>query len=356
MIESVHQRGTTAAAAGLITVAVVTGVLRAVPGTNPTTVALTFLLVVLFVASAGPLWAAVVTSVGAMLCFNYFFLPPVGTWHIHDSQNWVALAALLVTSIVASQLSARARARADERRRADIATERAELSSALLASMGHDLRTPLTALRVAVENLSDAALDPSARDEQARLARRQAEHLTHVFDAILDMARIESKSVEILPEWCAVGEIVGAAIAHVGPALEQHRLTIDVPPEEVHLDPRLTAASVARLLENAAQYAAAGTSIDVRATVDADGLRIAVTDEGPGLDEAEIGQLFSPSFRGRTGQSGRHGTGMGLAIARGLVAVQGGRVTAEKDAGGGARFEIIVPAMTRAARLQPEVT
>ena len=329
--------------------------LRSLGDANPTTVALAFLLVVLFVASAGPLWAAVLTSLVAMLCFNYFFLPPVGTWHIHDPQNWIALVALLVTSIVASQLSARARARADERRRADIATERAELSSTLLASMGHDLRTPLTALRVAVENLSDSALDAAERDEQARLARRQAEHLTRVFDAILDMARIESKSIEVAPEWCAPADVVSVAAAQAGPVLEAHELSVAASSDEVLIDPRLTAASLARLLENAAQYSAAGTPIEVRASIDPDGLHITVTDRGRGLADEEIAQVFSPLFRGRAGQSERRGTGMGLAIARGLVTAQGGRVMAGNDPRGGARFEIIVPARTRPA-LETDVT
>ena len=82
--------------------------------TNATTVALTFLLVVLVVAATSRLWVAVATSVVAMLCFNFFFLPPVGTFTIADPQNWVALFAFLAVSLVASKLSSIARARADE--------------------------------------------------------------------------------------------------------------------------------------------------------------------------------------------------------------------------------------------------
>lgn len=342
------QRGLAATAAGALAVTIVTAALRSLGATNPTTVALAFVLVVLFVAASGPLWAAVATSLFAMLCFNYFFLPPVGTWHIHDPQNWVALFALLVTSIVASQLSARARARADERRRADIATERAELSSALLAAMGHDLRTPLTALRVAVDNLSDGALDAPARQEQARLAMKQAEALTRVFDAILDMARIESKSLEVAREWCPIADIVDAAAGQVAPALERHRLSIDAPDCEVNVDPRLASGALAHLLENAAQYSAPGTTIDVSASADGERLQLSVTDQGKGLDESEIASLFDPLFRGRVGRAGRSGTGMGLAITRGLVAAQGGRVSAASHPPRGARFTIELPCESRA--------
>ena len=357
MIGAVQTRGIAASAAGVAAIAAATLLFRALGGANPTTVALSFLLVVLFVATAGPLWAALLTSVAAILCFNYFFLPPIGTWHIQDPQNWVALAALLITSVVASQLSARARARADARRSAAIANERAELSSALLAAMGHDLRTPLTALRVAVDNLAGGALDPAAREEQARLAQRQAEQLTRVFDEILDMARIESKSVQVRREWCAAIDIIDAAIARVAPSLDQHDVRVDASSgDEALVDPRLTAAALAHLVENAARYSPPGAVIEVAARIDPDALHLSVTDEGDGLSEDELRDVFTPMFRGRAGRLSGSGTGMGLAITRGMLAAEGGRAWAENRAPRGARFSILVPAATRSVRAAEEAT
>lgn len=339
-----------AAGAGLLAVAGTTACLRAIAIHNPITAALSYVLVVLFVAAAGPLWAAVVTSFAAVVCFNLFFLPPLGTWVIADPQNWIALTALLVTSIVASQLSARARARAEELRLAGIAHERAELSSALLAALGHDLRTPLTALRVAVENLKGDELDPASRAAQAALAAAQAEHLTLAFDEILDMARIESKSIRAERSWCAPAEIVEAALAHVQPSLARHRVEIDVPEiHEVNLDPRLTASALGHILENAARYSPPGSTIRVVAETDRDGLRLSVEDEGAGVAAGELEELFQPMFRGRAGRAAGVGTGMGLAITRGLLAAEGGRTWAENRPQGGARFLIAVPAQTRRA-------
>ena len=103
-------RDSTFLAAGLGSLALVVSVYRYVLGvSNPTIAALTFLLVVLIVASASRLWVAVVTAVGAMLAFNYFFLPPVGTLTIADPQNWVALFVFLAVSLIASNLSAAVR-------------------------------------------------------------------------------------------------------------------------------------------------------------------------------------------------------------------------------------------------------
>ena len=336
----------------MLAVAVSTFVLRSVSLGNPTTVALAFLLIVLFVAALGPLWAAIATSLVAMLAFNYFFLPPVDTWHVADPQNWIALGAFVVASIVASQLSASARARAEEagarRREAEIARERAALSSALLAALGHDLRTPLTALRVAVANLSSPTLPADARETQAALARGQAEHLTRLFDEILDMARIESRSIRAEPVWCSPSEIVEAAVALVQPALGAHRLAIDVADtHEVNVDPRLTASGLAHLIENAARYSPAGTAISITGRVRGERLAISVADEGPGLEEAEIDQVFTPLYRGKAGRAVPAGTGMGLAITRGLLAAEGGSVRAERGHPRGARFVIDVPALTR---------
>jgi K+-sensing histidine kinase KdpD len=133
--------------------------------TNTTTVALTYVLLVLFVAAGSRLWVAVTTSFAAMFAFNFFFLPPIGTFTIIDPQNWVALFAFLGVSLVASQLSAVAR------ERATIAIERAQLDlkSTLLSSLAHDLRTPLTAIRVATSNLTASWLDEAQRAEQSAI-------------------------------------------------------------------------------------------------------------------------------------------------------------------------------------------
>lgn len=340
-------RGVAVAGAGIAAVAVATVALRALGVDNPTTAALTFVLVVLFAAAAGPLWAAVATTLTAVACFNRSFLPPVGTWHVADPQNWIALSALLVTSIVASQLSARARAMAEQRRIAAIARERAELSSALLAAMGHDLRTPLTALRVAVENLGDRALSAEARDAQAALAAAQARQLTRIFDEILDIARIESKAVRADRVWSTPGEIVDAALASAQSSLGNHPVVVRVDEGEVNLDPRLTASAVAHLIENAARYSPETSPITIEASASEDGLHAAVEDQGQGLDADDLERLFTPMYRGRAGRAAGAGTGMGLAIARGLLAAEGGRVSAGNRAGGGARFSIVVPAPVR---------
>src|SRR5215211_7233994 len=178
------------------------------------TIALSYLLVVLFVAAASELWLAIVASVLCMLCVNYFFLPPVGSLTVIDPENWIALIAFLTVSIVASQLSASARARESERRAAELSHQRAELSSALLASLSHDLRTPLTAIRTAIANLDTPGFDEDQRREQARVASGQLDRLTRQFEEILDMARIEAGAIQVRLGWTTPAEIIEAGVSH----------------------------------------------------------------------------------------------------------------------------------------------
>jgi K+-sensing histidine kinase KdpD len=131
--------------ASLSSLAAATSALRLVPGISATTISLAFLLLVLATATVGRLWLAIVVSVAAMLTLNFFFLPPVGTFTIADPQNWIALFAVAI-AIERAQFLA-------ERDAADLVRQKADLAATLLASLSHDLRTPLTAIQAAVENL-----------------------------------------------------------------------------------------------------------------------------------------------------------------------------------------------------------
>ena len=462
--------------------------------TNAATVSTTFLMVVLLVATRARLRVAVGTSVAAMLCLNFFFLPPVGTFTIADPHNWVALFAFLAVSLVASNLSAVARARTEEAegrrdelarlfdlsrdvllmtdsrealpmlaraiaRRFDlefvaialpheggwrlhaaghpvididhrevasafvaaqttlefdayartyaghrtisvdgrtvrlvplrvgtrpigvlaasgrpveagtldalagvvaIGLERAqfleerkaseltrhseELKTTLLASLSHDLRTPLTAIRVASSNLNRAELTREERLEQSDVILSEVERLSRLFQNVLEMARIDAGAIDMESRWTHPSEIVAAARDHVEQALRRHPVTVAFDPDvPVRLDPRLTATALAHLLENAAHYTPDGSAIDVRARVADQTLTIQVRDHGPGIPPAELPRLFERFFRGASAKTRASGTGMGLWIVRGLLAAEQGRVWAENCPGGGAQFTIAVP-------------
>ena len=334
--------------------------------TNPTTVALSYLLVVLIVATVGTRRVAIAASLMAFFCFNYFFLPPVGAWTIADPGNWVALFTLLAVSIVASHLSTQVRRRAqeaaaqrdelarllEELEEAEVVRRDAELKSALLASLDHDFKTPLTALTVAANNLDASWLTDDQRREQAEIVRSELARLNRLFQDIVDMARIDTNAVAAEPEWVQPAEIVEAAARQGEHDLAAHTLEVDAGTDQalVRVDPRLTSAALAHLLENAAQYSPPASTITVTATTASLGeLQFAVRDRGPGVSPQDRGRLFDRFYRGADARRQRFGSGMGLAITRGLLAAERGRVWVENHPEGGAVFTMAVPADSRTA-------
>jgi two-component system sensor histidine kinase KdpD len=236
-----------------------------------------------------------------------------------------------------------------ERDAAVLVRQKADLAATLLASLSHDLRTPLTAIRVAVENLRTDLPAPE-RHAQAGAAMTELERLTRLFQDILDMARIDAEAIRVERQWVTAADVVDAALAHVRHAVAGRALHIEADGEmEVEIDPRLTSMALAHVIENAAHYSPADTQILVDARVAHTGLHISVTDRGPGLDPSEMEHLFERFYRGRTGRQATFGTGMGLSITRGLLSAAGGRVWAENAPGAGAKFSLAVPGAIRAA-------
>ena len=313
---------------------------------NNTTVALILLLVVLVIAAKFRLRVAVIASIAAVLAFNYFFLPPVGTLAIADPQNWVALVAFLAVSLVASKMSAAAR----DREALAVARKGEELKAALLASLSHDLRTPLTAIRVAVTNLQDSRLSQAHRQEQSDIVLTEVERLTRLFQNILDMTRIDAGAVISEMRWVHPMEVVEAARDQVAHSLRGHPLDTSVAGDVlVKLDPRLTTAALSHVLENAAQYSSDGAPIAIAASLAGGELRIRVRDRGPGISAEEMPRLFQRFYRGNRAVQYVAGTGMGLSIARGLLAAEGARIWAENATDGGAVFSIAMPVEWKAA-------
>lgn len=253
-----------------------------------------------------------------------------------------ALAGVVAIAIERAQFLA-------ERDAAELVRQKADLAAALLASLSHDLRTPLTAIGVAVENLRNE-LSPQERLEQSRAAISELNRLTRLVQDILDMARIDAAAIRVARDWVTAEDVVDAAIAYVRPTLEGRPLRVNAPGDlEVEIDPRLASGALSHILENAALYSPKGREIALDAHVDHDGLHISVTDQGPGLDAGELEHLFERFYRGQSARQTTFGTGMGLSITRGLLAAAGGRVWAENLAGSGAKFSLVVPGAVRPA-------
>jgi two-component system sensor histidine kinase KdpD len=304
---------------------------------NPAIVTLSFVLVVLVVATISTRRAAVTISIGATFCFNYFFLEPIGTLRIADSQNLAELFTFLTVSVAASHLSSQVR-------EAEVLRRSAELKSALLESLSDALRTPLTAVTVAANNLNSPSLSADERREQAGIVRGELDRLNRLFGDIVEMARIETRAVTVEREWVQPAEIVEAATRLAGAACATHALAVNAGADGtlVRIDPRLTSAALGHVMENAGQYSPAGSAIDVHVTIDGGELRISTRDRGIGIAPHDQRRVFERAYRGSVSDAAHFGTGLGLTIARGLITAAGGRIDAANHPGGGAVVTIAI--------------
>jgi len=245
----------------------------------------------------------------------------------------------------------------EARKAADLARQSEELKSALLASMAHNLRTPLTAIRVAASNLQSSWLAETDRREQSDVILAEVDRLYRLFEKILEMARIDAGAISAERRWVYPSEIVEAARDQVDLALRHHDLDVQVTSENVvEVDPRLTASALAHVLENAAQYSALDSSILLAVDVCPEGLTMTVRDYGPGITLTDLPHVFERFYRGQGSRRRAAGTGMGLSIARGLLAAEQGRISVENCPDGGARFTIVVPAAQRPAEAVEQIS
>ncbi|MDP3406723.1 sensor histidine kinase KdpD [Bosea sp. (in: a-proteobacteria)] len=221
---------------------------------------------------------------------------------------------------------------AEELADARVSAEGEKLRGALLNSVSHDLRTPLVTVIGAVSSLAetDGVLDAADRRELTLTALDEARRLDRYVQNLLDMTRLGHGV--LAPKRAAVDlrEIVGVVRTDLKRVLAGHSLIIETPRDlpALHVDPVLIGQAIANIVENAAKYAPAGTSITITARADGAMAEIAVTDEGPGIPEAERERVFDLFHRVAEGDSRPAGTGLGLSIVKGLVEAHGGTVMA----------------------------
>jgi K+-sensing histidine kinase KdpD len=366
----------------VVVIASATAVLKIFGGhINPTTVALAFLLIVLFVATAWGPKPAILASLLAVACFNFFFLPPFHTFIIADPENWIALLAFLVTAVTAGQLSAHARRRAEE---ADAARRETEglyrelqntfeqaseakalkqserLKSALLDAVTHDLRTPLTSIKASVTTLLDderstkmseaaGGLGNEGRQEMLEVIDEESDRLDRFIEGLMELARIEAGELQLRKHWGAIEEIFAAAMKRAEPRTSRHHIEAsleqDLPP--VNADEAALAEVIYVLLDNAVKYSAAGSQVRLSAKRESDNeVYLIVEDQGRGIPPELRQRVFEKFFRAThdTDEAKTSGTGMGLAIAQGIVEAHRGRIWIEDGAEGrGTKVIVAVP-------------
>jgi two-component system, OmpR family, sensor histidine kinase KdpD len=235
---------------------------------------------------------------------------------------------------------------AERAQRASIEAETEGLRNALLASISHDLRTPLAVIAGASSSLLEKGkvLTEQAREELARSIYEQSRQMGDLVANVLQMTRLEGGAIAPERDWHALGEIAGTVLGRLRERLAAHPVRIWLPDKLplVRVDAILIEQALSNLFENAAKYTPPGTAITLSAEIHDTEIVVSVEDAGPGLPDGDPEQLFAKFYRGSP-ESAVGGVGLGLAICRAIVRLHGGRIWAERRPGGGAIFSFTLP-------------
>lgn len=331
---------------------------------------LVLVLPVLLAAVAGGRRAAVAVALVATVATNVVFTPPFGSLKVELASDAVALGVFLVVALAVGTLVASlvARTEAAERRRDEasavneqlrqVMAERERLAveasrvaalvevdeqrRALLRSVSHDLRTPLATIRAVASDLADeSAHDPAMRVELLELVGDEAERLDRLVANLLSLSRIEAGALAPDRQAIDLGELVEERVRRLSRLFRQVRLQVETPdePAVVEGDHSQLQQVVTNLLENAARYAPAASTLSVSVAASAGGVTVLVADEGPGVADWERDEIFEPFRRGH----GSASSGIGLTICRAIVEAHGGTIGVSRTSGGGATFRVVLP-------------
>jgi len=230
--------------------------------------------------------------------------------------------------------------------RASLDAETEGLRNALLASISHDLRTPLAVISGASSSLAERGerLAPEERRALAHSIFEQSQQMAQLIANVLQMTRLEAGAIALARDWHALGEIAGSALARLRERLAGHHVLVELDGALplVRVDATLLEQVFANLLENAAKYTPRGTTVRLRAERRAGEVLVSVEDDGPGLPPGDPEQLFAKFYRGAA-EGAIAGAGLGLAICRAIVGLHGGAIRAERLPGGGAAFRFTLP-------------
>jgi two-component system sensor histidine kinase KdpD len=250
-----------------------------------------------------------------------------------------AFAAQLALSLQRARLAEAAEA-------ARISAERALLRNTLLASISHDLRTPLSAIAGAGSLIAqpEYALNVDRRTTLGNLIERKARDMSQLLTNVLELMQMEFRSGTLRTDWHAIDDLVALALRTNQARLAQWRTVVNLPTDLplILVEATLIVQILSNLLENAGKYTPPGTTITISAAVREKSILLVVADDGPGLPPGDPERLFEKFQRGRS-ESNIVGVGLGLAICRAAARLHGGDIHAMDNVGGGARFEIALP-------------
>jgi K+-sensing histidine kinase KdpD len=332
----------------------------------PVSLGVVYIPGVLLISIVWGLRLGLLTGLLSAAAFNWFHLPPIGALDIAADHDLVALAVFAIVAFASGTLAelTRARAAESERRReeadralaelAELGRERDriqaeaieagalrrsdELKTALLRSVSHDLRTPLTSIIAAGAALDSPSATAEERHELSEAVVEQGQRLSRLVENLLDVSRLQTGKAEPRREPVDLPGLLEAARHSIGTRGEVVRLALDDGLPALSADPAQLERAFANLLDNAVVHGE-GQPVLVRSRLVGPRLVVRVVDRGPGIPEGDRERIFEPFFRAG-GPDSSHGSGLGLAIARGFIEANDGEIGVESLPGQGSSFVV----------------
>ncbi len=304
-----------------------------------------FILAVQIAAFAWGRGPAIAAAVASAITLDYYWIGPPYEFDFPTPPEWFLFATLLAIALALGTVTDRMRQVRQHAR--DLATSE-RLQRALLDSISHDLRTPLTAIigsltTLLAEQGPVGRLDWPARRELLAIAYDRAKMLDWLVAQILDMTKLEAGVMRVQAEPAGLQPLMRLALRSLGNPIET-RCRVSIPSNIplVPMDSVLLAHGVRNIIDNAARYSPIESVIEVDAARSPREVVLSVADRGPGIPEADLERIFEKFYQ-VPGEGAGRGMGLGLAIAKGIVEAHGGRIWAERREGGGTVVRLALP-------------
>lgn len=301
-------------------------------------------LIAMFFDIIPVLLAAVLSA----LIWDFFFIPPHFTFQVGSAEDTILLLSYFIVAIVSSVLTYKIRRAEKAARQKEERANTIKLYNTLFNSLSHELRTPISAIIGATDNLqnNNDKLTPQNRNELISEIAKASFRLNGQVDNLLNMSRIETGHIQPNKDWCDISEL----IYHIADRIEENNIAQKI---NININPNIPLCKIDKgmleqvlynLENNAILYTKPGSVIDIIAACYTDVLEIRIEDEGPGLPEEEIEKVFDKFYRLKNSATG--GTGLGLSIVKGFTEAMGGSIDLKNKTTGGAVFTVRIPTET----------
>jgi len=308
-------------------------------------VAFILLLTVSTIAVLFDIWPVMTAAILSAFIWNFFFIPPRFTFNVHATEDIIFFVMYFVIALINAILTHKIRQMEIAARKKEEKVNTLKLYDTLLHSLSHELRTPISTIIAATDNLqtSNGTLSPQNKEQLISEIAKASFRLNQQVENLLNMSRLETGFIKPKMDWCDINELIYGIVKKI----EDNKITNKI---SIHINPNLPLVKtdkimleqiIYNLVNNACLYTPSNSQIHISATTHSDILQVIVEDNGTGFPEDEIENVFDKFYRLKQSKTG--GTGLGLSIVKGFAESLKGTVSLKNLASGGARFTVGIP-------------